>query len=47
MSINFSDFSTICRICLVNKENMKCLTSEIYHMIEECTAEQVKENLTK
>lgn len=41
-TININDFDKICRICLINKENMiEISTREIIHMLEECTSVQV------
>ncbi|XP_044742579.1 gastrula zinc finger protein XlCGF57.1-like [Chrysoperla carnea] len=47
-SINIQDFQTICRICLIQRDNMMQTTSEqVVHMLEECTAvhERFREKL--
>lgn len=41
-TISINDFHSICRICLVSRENMTPYsTAQIIHMIEECTSIQV------
>ncbi|XP_044731385.1 gastrula zinc finger protein XlCGF57.1-like [Chrysoperla carnea] len=40
-TISINDFNSICRICLVSRENMTPYsTAQIIHMIEECTSIQ-------